>query len=500
MKSTALLLATISICIVLDSDRSSATEAPAPGAKQSQIEQIPQKFRNYATRRGLKGMTQRALAARQIVRSLRGVDPQILAASPFLRETAVAGRRNIPVLMALFANTDPPPYEVDRLQRELFDGPWPTGTMTSYYEEISNGKFSVGGKVYPWKKISQEDVFYAGSEPNCDGRCDSAKVGNLIQELVAANDGEIDFSQYDNDGADGQPNSGDDDGYVDFIAIVHPEKGSECGDNENIWSHQYAVSGWLDGNSLVTNDIGIGGSPILIDDYVIQPALDCNDKMIAIGVFAHEFGHAFGLPDLYDTDPSDGLTDGAGPWCLMATGGWGGDNTHPETPTHMSAWAKEYLGWTVSTNLTENVKNLQVKSSADGNGVYRIDISDDEYYILDFRNQRGFDTSLMGEGLLIWKIKNSVIVPGMANNSVNAKNENRGVVIIQADGSNELDNADDGIRGGPGDLYPGFSNKSVFDASTTPSSLAGIAICNIHRQQHQLFVDVYLDGSACPVP
>ena len=46
---------------------------------------MPQKFRNYTTRRGLKGMTQRALAARQIASSLRGVDPRILAASSMAR-------------------------------------------------------------------------------------------------------------------------------------------------------------------------------------------------------------------------------------------------------------------------------------------------------------------------------------------------------------------------------------------------------------------------------
>ena len=493
MKSIALALVTLGTCVVFHPDRASATQPPTPGAT---LEQIPQKFRTYTTRRGLTGMAQRALAARQILRSLRGVDPQILAASPLLRETAVTGRRNIPVLTALFANTDAPPYDTANLQRELFDGPWPTGTVTRYYEEISNGGFSLGGVVSPWKKVSQEDVFYAGSEPKCNGMCDSAKVGNLIQELVAANDAEIDFSQYDNDGPDGQPNSGDDDGYVDFIAIVHAEKGGECPGSNNIWSHQFAVSNLL-GIPIETNDMGISGIPILVDDYTIQPALACNDKMIAIGVFAHEFGHAFGLPDLYDTDQSDGLSNGAGVWCLMAYGGYGGNL---QKPSHMSAWAKEYLGWTVSTNLTENVKNLLVKPSSDGNGVYRIDLSDDEYYILDYIRRRGFDESLPGEGLLVWKIKNSVVTPAMPDNKVNANNQHRGVVVIEADGSTDLDNAEVGNLGDAGDLYPGPSNKKVFDNSTTPATFAGVAICNIRRQQHQLFVDVYLDGTACPAP
>ena len=63
--------------------------------------------------------------------------------------------------------------------------------------------------------------------------------------------------------------------------------------------------------------------------------------MIHIGVFAHEFGHAFGLPDLYDTDsrPTASRRESA-TWCLMASGSWGGDNRSPELPSHMSAWAK----------------------------------------------------------------------------------------------------------------------------------------------------------------
>ena len=44
-------------------------------------------------------------------------------------------------------------------------------------------------------------------------------------------------------------------------------------------------------------------------DYVIQPAWNCAGppSAIDIGVFAHEFGHAFGLPDLYDTNSANGV-------------------------------------------------------------------------------------------------------------------------------------------------------------------------------------------------
>ncbi len=40
------------------------------------------------------------------------------------------------------------------------------------------------------------------------------------------------------------------------------------------------------------------------------------------GVYVHEFGHAFGLPDLYDVDYS---SKGVGHWSLMSGGSWNGN-------------------------------------------------------------------------------------------------------------------------------------------------------------------------------
>ncbi|RMG63697.1 MAG: hypothetical protein D6722_17425, partial [Bacteroidetes bacterium] len=87
------------------------------------------------------------------------------------------------------------------------------------------------------------------------------------------------------------------------IAIVHPEIGAECqlitpSARNNIWAHRKSLSSWPEGE-FTTDDRSAGGGFIKIDDYVIQPALSCSGDMIEIGIFCHEFGHAFGLPDLY---------------------------------------------------------------------------------------------------------------------------------------------------------------------------------------------------------
>ena len=138
------------------------------------------------------------------------------------------------------------------------------------------------------------------------------------------------------------PNSGDDDGFVDFIGIVHPEVGAEAGAGAgtNIWSHRWVLSGWGAG-TYTTGDARAGGGNIRVNDYTIMPALSNSTTMIEIGVFCHEFGHAFGLPDLYDTNSDNGSSSGIGWWGLMGSGNW----NSPTHPAHMSPWAKAELGW-----------------------------------------------------------------------------------------------------------------------------------------------------------
>ena len=68
------------------------------------------------------------------------------------------------------------------------------------------------------------------------------------------------------------------------------------------------------------------------------------------GFFCHEFGHLLGLPDLYDTNEENGTDSGVGHWCLMARGGWGGQEA---TPSGLSAWSKSALDWAEVKDITD---------------------------------------------------------------------------------------------------------------------------------------------------
>jgi M6 family metalloprotease-like protein len=413
----------------------------------------------------------------------------------------ISGQKAIPVLMATFSGTAGEPFPIANLQRELFNGPWPTGTMTDYYREISYSAFTVTGTVHPWKKLDKTADFYAGTPvPGvgmCNGLCDTAQTGQFLKDVLDKYGDQIDWTQYDNDGPDGIPNSGDDNGFVDFVAFVHPGIGGECQavpNNNNIWSHRATYSGWFGGLNYETKSKGKNGQNIRINDYVIMPALACDGTtMIQIGVFAHEFGHAFGLPDLYDTRDANGESEGIGNWGLMGAGSWGGDNDTPERPSHMSAWEKDRLGWVDPTEVTSD-RDIELRPVETHPDVIRIKISTDEYYLIEYRRKTGFDVSLHGSGLLIWRINDSVVQAGMASNTVNADETKKGVGLIEADGLGELDQNRN--RGNAGDMFPS-GGKRNFDSTTTPASEGLVAICDIGNPGPTIKFKVRVSSNTC---
>lgn len=482
-----------------------ATPPPRSGhLPEAYLERIERDPKAFTFNRALIGQAQRVQRNRELAARTLMTESAARAAGGVVIE----GERSIPVLPVKFRNTARDPYPVADLQRELFDGPFPTGTMTDYYREVSYGRLTVTGTVRPWQTLAQDDTFYEGAdfrndrgelEP-CHGMCEGAGTGDLLKESLDANDPGIDFGVFDNDGPDGDPNSGDDDGFVDFVAFVHPERGGECTDEttvvRNIWSHRWAYQNW---KSLpyTTRDRKHGGGFIKVNDYVITPALACDDTtMIQIGVFAHEFGHAFGLPDLYDTDSSDGESEGVGNWCLMGSGSWGGDGDSPERPAHMSAWAKSFLGWIFPEAVDQDFDPARISASETAALAYKIPISRNQFYLIENRQRVGFDDRLEGEGLLIWKVNQSVVDSGLVSNRVNADETNKGVGLEQADGLNELDGVGD--RGDAGDVFAGSTVNRRFQNGSLPRSIGRVAVCDVSDPAPAMTATIRISTGNCP--
>ena len=262
----------------------------------------------------------------------------------------------------------------------------------------------------------------------------------------------------------------DNNGYVDALNIVHAGAGAEEGNSSYIWSHSWQLGNYATECNGVT-----------INNYVIQPERTTmgTGGMVHIGVFAHEFGHALGVPDLYDTDYS---SPGVGNWCLMSGGSWGGNGGSPWYPVHMSAWIKYQLGWISPISIDEPIVNYDIENVQENPIVFRMDGIDNtnEYYLFENRQKILYDQNLPHQGLLIWHVDES-------QNS-NQNDWNRLVDLEQADGFYNLNYNIN--SGDPGDPYPGSFNNNNFTFDTQPNSTfnndnpSGVSVVNIEQNEN----------------
>jgi M6 family metalloprotease-like protein len=358
---------------------------PAPGVQlpQAYYDQTSKDKSAFQFQRAWIQKAQRAKAAREAYLSSPDIAPFANGALPpsIAQSAVVSGTVQVPVIMVKYANTGADPYPISTLQTKLFAAS-PALSVTTLYDEMSYGNITLTGTVYGWVQLAQNDTYYEGGQNGLS--CTTSHTGALIRDALVAVDPTTDFGQYDNDGPDGIPNSGDDDGFVDFIAFVQPETGGECG-TSNMWSHRWVVGGWPEfgavcgvsyGTPWVTNDNSANGGKIMVWDYTIQPAKGsvngCGTGTIEVGVFCHEFGHAFGLPDLYDTD---GGGQGIGHWGLMGAGNW----NVPTNPAHMSIWSKMELGWVVPTVVEGTAAPYTIHSSEMNSEAYQLNIVEEKF-------------------------------------------------------------------------------------------------------------------------
>lgn len=375
-----------------------------------------------------------------------------------------------PVFLVYYLG-ESPDWDHAQLRSLLFET-WPTGSLREAYLEYTYERLGVGGDVSDWLELSEVRSFYeqpgtdAKGRP-CTGLCEDKPggAGPLLKETLEALDAEVDFSTYDNDGPDGIPNSGDDDGFVDIVFFVHNGPGGECG-GTFMFSHYYQYSAWFEGVPFETNDPAAGGGKIRIDDYVMQPGMACgNRSMVEVGVFAHEFGHALGLPDLYDTDFS---SSGVGTWDLMGRGGFGADGRSPSRPPHLSAWSKAYVGLVDPIELPLCLSGTTVAPLETHPVAYKMSISEDEYFLFECRRKLGFDGRLPGEGLLVWHVDEAVCRERYEDNTVNDDEDRPCVKLIEADNRDDLRLP--GASSNAGDPFPGSSGKAEWTCDTQPGS------------------------------
>lgn len=254
--------------------------------------------------------------------------------------------------------------------------------MAKYYQTQSSGRYSINGDVTEWVKVPYNQALYgrgycgnpAGSAvTTCPSskalvrdalavwvadQLKSNKTMKQIQDYLKTFDVQ-DRYDIDNDGDFREP-----DGFIDHFQIVHAGGDEAAGDptygSDAIWSHRWysdlqeSGPGGLPGVNIGSNagDFGKGADPtnpvpnnptgVWVGDYTVQP------ENGGLGVFAHEYAHDLGLPDLYDTSGNTGGAENSTAfWTLMSSGSNIGDGgeTIGDDPTDMGAWELFQLGW-----------------------------------------------------------------------------------------------------------------------------------------------------------
>jgi immune inhibitor A len=244
-------------------------------------------------------------------------------------------------------------YYLDLLFAEGRD----VNSMRQFYIENSSNRYAVYGDVTDWVPLPGDACDYDDGGPgpgnafavwqflqdSIDGWYDAQiAAGMTLGQINAYLSGFDIWDRYDYDG-DG--NFDEPDGYIDHAQFVHAGEGNEAGGGElgdcAIWSHSwyaYFTTIGIDGPPFnLSGGVRIGASNYWVAKYTIQP------ENGGVGVFAHEYGHDLGLPDLYDYTGENST----GFWTLMSSGSWLSQNNIDigSEPNHLGVWEKFQLGW-----------------------------------------------------------------------------------------------------------------------------------------------------------
>lgn len=265
-----------------------------------------------------------------------------------------------------------------------------TGSASDYYYENSHGAFEPVFDVYGPVTVSQKMSYYGGNNSSGNDK----HPAEAVVEGCKALDSSINYADYDNDG----------DGYVDLVYMVYAGKGeADGGSDDTIWPHQWGLSSaGYSGN----NRIKLDGK--VLDGYACGAELNGEGSLTGIGTMCHEFGHAMGLPDFYDTDyATNGRTHAMSFFSLMDSGSY---NNGGKTPPYLNMEERLIMGWVDESAIEEFSRNgSYTLPGVNDNKAYKIlTDKEGEYFLLQCRDGNGWDSGIYGAvGLLVMHVDKS---------------------------------------------------------------------------------------------
>ena len=319
------------------------------------------------------------------------------------------------------------------------------GSARQYFHDVSFGQYNPHFDVVGPVTVSQNYSYYGGNDSYGNDKNPKAMVKEACQ--LAYNQYNIDFSLYDNDG----------DNTVDFVYILYAGYGeADGGSASTIWPHAYSLT--EAGTSLT-----LGGKKI--DKYA------CSNEMSSIsgvhdgiGTFCHEFTHVLGLPDLYNNEDQSART--LGDWDVLDYGCYNNDGN---TPCAFSGYERFFCGWTTPELLVDPAyyslkelngsKTVLLFSMTDQHNLIGNDPNPTTFYLLENRQQTGWDKYLVGHGLMLTKINYSY--SKWDKNEPNNTASSMGVDIIEATANTSSTNKATDLFPAGATSYTAISNHAI---------------------------------------
>ena len=264
------------------------------------------------------------------------------------------------------------------------------GSVRDYFLAQSYGLFDL---TFDLVMVTLPDVRYKYRSTD-----DDENSQYMVDDIIDVLQNEpINWSIYDWDG----------DGFVNQLLIIYAGKGMNAGGGSNtIWPHQWWLSQHMNLETEDPNDfrsyrtVFSGNKEYIIDCYCcVQEYVNHGDVQSSFGTLCHEYSHCFGFPDFY----YDGGTQVVSTWDLMDYGNY---NEHGFRPTGYSAHERMLMGWLTPTELTEATTITDLPALCDEPQAYLIrnDGAENEFFIIENRQQSGWDLRLPGSGIVIFHI------------------------------------------------------------------------------------------------
>jgi M6 family metalloprotease-like protein len=368
-------------------------------------------------------------------------------AAPPLAWRGMPTTGNVKILALLIDFSNWPGANVPAtISSKLFGGgtdatQYPYESLRNYYSRSSYSQLNISGDVLGW--------YHTGYPRSTVSQTRTGRE-NLIRDALQWYDSQgVDFTQYDNDG----------DGAIDYFIVIWT--GPDNGWSGFWWGYQTYFQNTgvvLDGKTLGTyswqwESVYQNGSTS--GEY---------DQTVVI----HETGHALGLPDYYDYDPSVGPDGGVGGLDMMDAN-WGDHNP----------FSKWILGWLTPQVMTGG--SAPVTVSASGTNPSALAMMSDasasdpfkEFFLVQNRRRVGNDSDCVAwsyqdmpnDGLLVWHLDARLNSYGDDYRYDNSYTSHKLLRLMEADGFEEIQKY--GAWANAGDYY---GSGATFDDTTAPNS------------------------------